>query len=427
MNRKQLINSIPKPENKDVIVYDMSLSDLIDIDVFKEYNELLPIFLIKKEQYNGLEFKLKEYQNSIDNIYLFKKDWTKEDYLQALQNNKKTYSTLYNDIKKIENNIDIFRKKIKNIDDKIKIQIAKEEKNRNDKLANIDDNINKNKELLLNYKDKLTDYKLSLQKVENQIVENNEDFEMLAKMQEQLESGTCQCEFCGHVVKSCSKDSKLYLRLTKNFEKNKIQLEKLLIRKNDLEVEIAYLENEIYEIKMQLNNDIEFKKQKHNLYTKKSIEILKLEALRDEMINNLTELEKQLKINPKLNSKQYLDLKNTIDKYELSLNNLNRIEEIKKDFTEDIEHFKTLKVELKDLSLKMNQYVKFISIYYKIYEQKANEYFGKEFNFKLFKFDKYVFKEKFEIYYNGIEYFELSKKEKDKVDKIFYEKISFYD
>ena len=100
MNRKQLINSIPKPENKDVVVYDMSLSDLIDKDVFKEYNELLPIFLIKKEQYNGLEFKLKEYQNSIDNIYLFKKDWTREDYLQALQNNKKTYTTLYNDIKK---------------------------------------------------------------------------------------------------------------------------------------------------------------------------------------------------------------------------------------------------------------------------------------------------------------------------------------
>ena len=50
MNRKQLINSIPKPENKDVIVYDMSLSDLIDKDVFKEYNELLPIFLMKQEQ-----------------------------------------------------------------------------------------------------------------------------------------------------------------------------------------------------------------------------------------------------------------------------------------------------------------------------------------------------------------------------------------
>jgi hypothetical protein len=37
MNRKQLINFIPKPENKDVIIYDLSLSDLIDKDVFKEY------------------------------------------------------------------------------------------------------------------------------------------------------------------------------------------------------------------------------------------------------------------------------------------------------------------------------------------------------------------------------------------------------
>ena len=70
MNRKQLINSIPKPENKDVIIYDMSLSDLIDKDVFKEYNELLPLFLIKKEQYIGIENKLKEYQNAIDNVFL---------------------------------------------------------------------------------------------------------------------------------------------------------------------------------------------------------------------------------------------------------------------------------------------------------------------------------------------------------------------
>lgn len=427
MNRKQLINSIPKPENKDVVVYDMSLSDLIDKDVFKEYNELLPIFLMKKEQYNGLEFKLKEYQNSIDNIYLFKKDWTREDYLQALQNNKKTYTTLYNDIKKIENNIEILQKKIKNIDDKIKIQIAKEEKDRINKIANIDEDINKNKEMLLNLKDKLADYKLSLQKIENQITENNEDFEMLSKMQQQLKNGVCQCEFCGHVVKTCSEDSKLYLRLTKNFEKNKTQLEKLLIRKNDLEVEIAYLENEICETKTKLNNDIEFKKQNHNLYVKKSIEILKLEALRDEMTNNVYGLEKQLRINPQVNSKQYLELKNTINKYELSLNNLKRIEEIKKDFSEDIEYFKALKIELKDLSIKMDQYVKFISIYYKIYEKKANEYFGSEFNFKLFKFDEYTLQEKFEIYYNGIEYYELSKKERDKVDKIFYEKISFYD
>ena len=427
MNRKQLMNSMTKPENKDVIIYDMSLSDLIDKDVFKEYNELLPVFLIKKEQYIGIENKLKEYQNAIDNVYLFKKDWTKEDYLQALHNNKKTYSTLYNDVKRVESNIEILRKKIKNVDDKIKIQLAKEEKNRDNKLANIDENINKNKELLLNNKDKLTDYKLSLEKIENQIIENNEDFEMLAKMQEQLNNGVCQCEFCGHVVKSCAEDSKLYIRLTKNFEKNKSQLQKLLVRKNNLETEIAYLENEIYQLKTELNNDIEFKKQKYNLYTKKSIEILKLEALRDEMINNVLDLEKQLKINPKLNSKQYLDLKSNIEKYELSLNNLNRIEEMKKNSSEDMECFKILKTELKDLSLKIEQYMKFISIYYKIYEQKANEYFGKEFSFKFYKFDEYVLKEKFEIYYNGIEYSELSKKEKDKVDKIFYEKISFYD
>jgi chromosome segregation ATPase len=427
MNRKQLINFIPKPENKDVIIYDLSLSDLIDKDVFKEYSELLPVFLRKEEEYLMLESKVKEYQNSIDNVYLVKKDWTKEDYLQALHNNKKTYSTLYNDIKKIENNIEILQKKIKNIDDKIKIQIAKEQKDRENKIKNIDENIMKNKDMLLNFKDKLSYHKLLLEKIENQISENNEDFEILAKMQQQLESGTCQCEFCGHVVKTCSEDSKLYLRLTKNFEKNKLQLEKLLANKKSMETEIAYLENEISKIKIELNNDIEFKKQNHNFYLKKSIEILKLEALRDEMINNVSELEKKLKNNSETNSKKYLELKNTIEKYELSLNNLERIEVIKENFAVDFDRLKIITKELKELALILEQYKNFINIYYKIYEKKANEYFGSEFTFKLFKFDKYTLNEKFEIYYNGIEYNELSKKERDKIDKIFYEKISFYD
>ena len=427
MNRKQLINFIPKPENKDVIIYDLSLSDLIDKDVFNEYSEILPVFLRKEEEYLMLESKIKEYQNSIDNVYLFKKDWTKEDYLQALHNNKKTYSTLYNDIKKIENNIEILQKKIKNMDDKIKIQIAKEQKERENKIKNIDENIMKNKDMLLNFKDKLSYHKLLLEKIETQISENNEDFEMLAKMQQQLESGTCQCQFCGHIVKTCSEDSKLYSRLTKNFEKNKLQLEKLLTNKNSMETEIAYLENEISKIKIELNNDIEFKKQNHNFYLKKSIEILKLEALRDEMINNVSELEKKLKNNSETNSKKYLELKNTIEKYELSLNNLERIEVIKENFAVDFDRLKIITKELKELALILEQYKNIINIYYKIYEKKANEYFGPEFNFKLFKFDKYTLQEKFEIYYNGIEYNELSKKERDKIDKIFYEKISFYD
>lgn len=427
MNRKQLINFIPKPENKDVIIYDISLSDLIDEDVFKDYSELLPIFLNQKEQYILLKNKLKEYQNSIDNIYLFKRNWTKEDYLQALQNNKKTYSTLYNDIKKVENNINIFHKKIKTIDDKIKIQIAKEERDMNNKILNIDNNINKNKEALLNARDKLSDYKLMLEKIKNQINENNEDFQILSKMQEQLETGNCHCEFCGHIVKSCAKDSKLYIRLTRKFEENKNQLEKLLIRQNNIELEIATLENEIYELKAELNNDIEFKKQNHNFYLKKSIEVLKLEALRDEMINNLSTLEKQLKNNPSVNSGKYIELKDNINKYELSLNNLNKIEKLKNDFAKDIETFKISEVEFKKISEKINQYIKFITIYYKICEQKANEYFGKNFSFKLFKFDEYILQEKFEVYYNGIEYSELNRKERDKIDKIFYEKISFYD
>ena len=56
---------------------------------------------------------------TINKIYLFKSNWSEEDYLFHLQNEKKTYNTLYGPIKKLESNLDVLQKKIKMINDKI--------------------------------------------------------------------------------------------------------------------------------------------------------------------------------------------------------------------------------------------------------------------------------------------------------------------
>ena len=426
MERKDFINFIPKPENKDVILYDISLKDLIDVNVLEEYNKLYPIFDSKKTQYIELKAKLEEYKKSINNIYLSNKDWNEEDYLIALKNDKKTYSTLFGEIKKKENSISMIQKNLKSINEKIEIQRIKDNKAIEDRKDNIDKNIAHNKEKLLNLTNYLDIYKFSLNQVEEQLKENEEDFQLLAKMESKLNEGKCRCEMCGHMITSVGEDSFFYNRLCKNIEKNKDRLEKLLAKKEKLETNINYYKTESKKVKDDLNNDLQFKKESYNFYQKKSTEILKLEATRDEMLNNISKLENQLKNDSKVNTKQYLNLKNNIEKYELSLNNLRKVKDMKEGHTQEIEDFTKIKEELKEILSKIELYIKFINIYFKIIEQKANEFCGDKFKFKFFKIENYKLDLILEIYYDNIEISQLDKKTREQVEKYLIEKFSIY-
>ena len=127
MDRNMLMNSIPKPSNGDVIVYDTTLKNLIDVDVFQEYKELLPIFTEKSKEFLVYMHNIENYKETLNNIYLYRADWSEEDYLFNLKNEKQTYSNLFQPIKKIENNIEILQKKLKMIDNKIELQKVKED------------------------------------------------------------------------------------------------------------------------------------------------------------------------------------------------------------------------------------------------------------------------------------------------------------
>lgn len=426
MRREDFIKFIPKPENKDIILYDISLQDLLNVNVLEEYNKLFPIFIIKKEEYITYKEKLAEYQKSINNIYLFKPSWTQEDYLQSLQNDKRTYSTLYGEIKKIENNISMLKKNLKGIDEKIQIQIAKENKKIESKKEELDKNIEKEKEKLLNLRNFLEAYKSSLENIETKIKDNEEEFEMFSKMQQKLNEGECKCELCGRIIKSVDENSNIYKRLYNNIIKNKNSLEKLLKSKEKLELNISYYEEEIRKVKSDLNNDIQFKKENGNLYQKKNLEILKLEAIRDETLNNINKLEKQLASNSITKTQHYQNLKSNIEKYELSLANLTKIKETKENLAKEIEKFNELKKEFKEIFEKIKLYLKFIEIYFKILQQKANEYTGDKFKFKFFKVEDYKLIPILEIYYDGVEYTQLDKKVKAEVDKTLVEKFSIY-
>jgi chromosome segregation ATPase len=426
MERKNFINFIPRPENKDVILYDTSLTGLIDVNVLEEYNKLYPIFESKKNQYNELKLKIEEYQKSINNIYLFNKSWSEEDYLQKLQNDKKLYSTLFGDIKKIENNISMLQRNLNSINEKIEIQKAKDTKKIQDRNENVDKNIIKNKETLLNLQNLLDAYKFALEQIDDQLKNNEEEFQKLNEMTSRLNEGKCKCEFCGRVIKTVDEDSMFYNRMCKNMEKNKHKLEVLLSKKQKLETNITNYKIEIKNIRDTLSNDIQFKKDSYNFYQKKSIEMLKLESSKDNMLNNIAQLEKQLKNNSKTNTKKYTELKDNIEKYELSLNNLKKSKELKNTFSVEIVQFNNLKTELKEILAKLEEYIKFINLYYKIIEQKANEYCGNDYKFKFFKIENYKLCPILEIYYKDTEISQLDIKTRDEVEKYLSEKFSIY-
>ena len=221
ITREQIIKFIPEPKNEEVIVYNIDLKDLLNVDVLDEYYKLLPIFLSKKEAYSILDRKIKEYNNTINNIYLFNKSWSEEDYLIKLRNDKKTYSTMYNEIKTLENNIKITEKKIDAINEKIKIQDANENREVAKRLDNINIDIEMNKKQLLNIEDKINYYQPLLKIVDKDIAENEEEFSFLSDMQEHLQKGNYKCKYCGSTVKVVSENSLIYKRLEKNLIDNK--------------------------------------------------------------------------------------------------------------------------------------------------------------------------------------------------------------
>ena len=427
MNREHLINFIPKPSNREIIIYDTSLKDLIDVDVLEEYKTLLPVFELSTKKYLEYKQSFEKYEKKLNDIYLFKSNWSEEDYLFHLQNEKKTYANLYGPIKKIESNIAMLQKKVKIFDDKIQMQIARENKSIEERKKNIEKRINENVDKLISLKERMTTLKLEKTRFEELLKGNEEEFKYLQEIVNEINEGTCKCKYCGSTLKNISPNSNFYKRIYKNIEDNKIELEKILEKKSKNDEQITSCSATMKEIKAELNNDINFKEEQFTFYHKKSTEVLKLEGQRDAMLNNAHLLQKELETHSETKSKQFLEIKSKIEKYELSLENLQKIKTMKKSLEENQSEFMKLKNDLIEMKEKMNQYKTFLTIFFKIYEQKASEFCGKDFQFKIFDFENYTLIEKFEVYYKTISYENLSTTSKRQVDKILQEKFLFFD
>ena len=422
MNRDDFIKFIPKPTNEDVILYDISLKELIDVDVLTEYNKLFPVFQKTKMEFMKLKEEIDIYTETINQIFLVNPSWSEEMYLEKLREDMQLYSTLYGDIKRKEDKIKILQKKIDSTNEKIIIQKNKEEKENEAKNINLNQEIEENKVNLIKFKDTIDVYKNSLKRIDEQIRNIKSDLKILKESESQLVEGTYRCFCCGRKIKE-NETEKIINKITINIQKNTEQLNLLLEQKEKNQNTLNYYKDEISKIKNELQNSMNFKKNLKNMYIKKSIEILKLEASRNEYLNKIEEEKQNLENEPKTNSKKFLELKNRIQKYRISLDNLKKIKSMKGTTALKIKVYEERKIKLKKMQTLLTKYLTFLNIYYKIYEQKASQYAGPDYKIKFFEIKNYEIINTLIITYKGIEYSELSKKDKQTVDKNLAEKF----
>lgn len=422
MNREAFIKFIPKPTNEDVILYDISLKELIDVDVLTEYNKLFPVFQKTKMEFMKLKEEIDIYTETINQIFLVNPSWSEEMYLEKLREDMQLYSTLYGDIKRKEDKIKILQKKIDSTNEKIIIQKNKEEKENEAKNINLNQEIEENKVNLIKFKDTIDVYKNSLKRIDEQIRNIKSDLKILKESESQLVGGTYRCFCCGRKIKE-NETEKIINRITVNIQKNTEQLNLLLEQKEKNQNTLNYYKDELSKIKIELQNSMNFKKNLKNMYIKKSIEILKLEASRNEYLNKIEEEKQNLENEPKTNSKKFLELKNRIQKYRISLDNLKKIKSMKGTTALKIKVYEERKIKLKKMQTLLTKYLAFLNIYYKIYEQKASQYAGPDYKIKFFEIKNYEIINTLIITYKGIEYSELSKKDKQTVDKNLAEKF----
>lgn len=425
MQREDIIKVIPEPKNEDVIVYDLTLKNLLDINVFEEYKNILSEYKIKKENYILMDEELKQYESTINNVYLYNKKWNEKDYIEMLQKDKKTYSVYFNDIKKIENNIQILEKKYKILNEQIEIQRNKESKEVETKRKNINNEIEDAKKNIIKFNTQINNLKAEHTRYSNQMSDIQEDIDLCLTMQQGLEIKEYKCEYCGTVITNSRTKNKIFNMLEKKINNKNKYLNSYNKDIEKIEKEISNCDKELKKYKSILKNNIEFKKQDYNFYIKKSIKILEMEATRDQIQKDILKYKDEYENNKTVKSQEYQLLKDRITKYELSIQNLQKIKEHKQTFSEKYKTLKNLKPILLKLNEKLKTYKKFIEIYYKIYEQKAADYFGNNIKFKLYKFNSLELEEIFEVYYNGVEYTQLYQKQRQELDKIYSEKISY--
>lgn len=422
MNRNALLSIIPKINNEDVIVYDISLSPLLNVNVFEKYNELLLEFEKNKNNFIYKNDIYKEYQNKINNSILTEKRWEEQDYIIALKNLEISYSKMFGDIKKLENNLKISENNIEKINEKIKIQQKLDSEEIENEKNEYDETMKKlkNDKIKIEYDIKII--KNDIKYAEKELELCNKEFKLLYKTYKSIEEGKeCVCELCGSNINTQSQYFEIISEKVKNNTDIIKHKEKIVSDKKD---ELKTLQRKIKDIDYEMDRLINIKYNSNLLYTKKSKQILQLEANKRDLIKKKNFFKNELRNNKSINSIKYIELKNKIEDYKNSLQTLKDLKEINENIIPLKKELEELFALCKNNKKQLEMYIKFIKIYYKICESKINTFFGNNFKFIFADFDDIKVIELLKVFYKGIEYSQLDPQTQKECDKEYNKKIN---
>lgn len=400
INREDIFNLIPMPRNEDVIIYDTNLKDLLDTNVLEEYEKLNKTIELEKENYQKLNFEIKRYKDTVNNSYLYRADWNEDDYIDILQKEKKQYSNLFYAMKKKQSELDILQRKYAHINEQIEIQAKKDQEEIEEKKKNINNEIETKK-------NEFSKIEEQIKRLENEEIQAKDFIEFIQGQNEILE-------------KNIEKN------VTRVIDRGNTKIKKLSNNIAKLEQLINIQKEKSKTVKKELNNLLQFKEQDFTFYTKKSMRILELEGQREQISNKIVSLKEEINNDPINKDTQYLELKDNIEKIELSLENLKKIKEYKVNIVGKLENFKKIEKTLFEHIEQQKKYTHFLDIYYKIYEQKANDYFGPNIKFKFHEIVDEHINKIIKISYKNINYPELNSIQRENFEQELNEKMKLF-
>lgn len=424
--RKALLRMINTPKNEEIVYYNAKFIDLINVNVEKLYEDEVAKFKEIEQEYDLIKKKIDDYNAKLEILGNSNKKMTEVEHIEKIQELEIIYAKKYRDVKTLENKIEIHKGKIENINNKIKIQQTKELKELSQKKQSIMSEKDKIKGLISNIKTLLVinekASKFSSEKLETE----QKKYFYVDKYGEAIKNGTFTCEYCkGHISSRKTKDT----LLKENEEEKQILLKQIDLLTKECEqnnYEKLKLQHDMNKLKADLKNLEQIDSQDLFRYEKKSLEILKLEASKFRLLEEMQEIDQICKEKIEKYGDDIQKLKLQIETYKQSLMNLQEIKQAKLSLTDDIKDMQKLEEQMKKMKADILFHCEFIATKNKLIQKRLSELFDLKLRFELFEQSGIVFKEKMKIYYDNVDIIYVSPEIQREINKIICDKISLF-
>lgn len=394
--RKKILKLIPLPEDKEVIIYNKSFSDFINKDVQELYEINLEQYNENSTKIQELKANIKAAEEFINNAAIVNKKLDEKGHIIKIKELETEYAQKYAKIKSFERKISMYSSRIQKISSEIDFHISEGKK------------FSKQKEEELNEKININNFKIGeLETYYRYYKEYYNEYSLLSKMlnkelaaQEKiLRSALDDNTIC----RQCRK--RYYPSATSVTRNMKVIQDRLDQYNNNFTLVKQKAEEYKKQAKLLKEENKSMKEQIKNfkfIYSKKSDKVLNLEAVKFGLFNDIEALEEELKAEVQKKGKEYQQLKNKINTYKTSLDNLIAIKQTAKELQIYKEELQQILEKQKLYINNLDFIIKFLDIKFKLYTKNLKTFFDERVKIDLFEIQEYNINEICNIEFDNI-------------------------